>query len=247
MCRLRLSCVDLAPFGERFGALQFEDTAAVEMAIQGAHRRAASQDGRPHGGPDQMRFYLNASSINHDPSELPRGHDAPAHPAIAAWQDRAAAETPTHRMQFVDMPTYLPDDILARVDRASMAAGVEARVPLLDHRVVSFARGLSGSQRIRGWTGKWLLRHVLQRHVPRHFFERPKSGFTILIDDWLRGPLRDRAEALFSPSRLREATWLEPGAVRRMWQSHLSGRRNLGHQLWTLFVLQLWIERWVSE
>jgi asparagine synthase (glutamine-hydrolysing) len=147
------------------------------------------------------------------------------------------------RMRFVDTLTYLPDDILTKLDRASMAASLEARVPLLDHRVVSFAWHLPRRFLVRGATSKWLLRQVLYRYVPRELVERPKTGFGVPIDAWLRGPLRDWAESLLAEPQLREAG-LEPGLVRARWQEHLSGRRNWQYSLWTILMLQAWRRRW---
>ena len=148
------------------------------------------------------------------------------------------------RMQFLDLVTYLPDDILTKVDRASMAVALEARVPLLDHRLVEFCWRLPRHVKVRNGTSKWLLRQVLYRHVPPALVERPKRGFGIPLGEWLRGPLRDWAEALLDGKRLRAAGLLDAAMVRRYWQEHLDGRRNWQYLIWDVLMLEAWRERW---
>jgi len=156
-----------------------------------------------------------------------------------------ALPTLLDRMQLLDMLTYLPDDILQKVDRASMAVALEARPPLLDHRIVEFAWALPRHFKIRGGESKWLLRRVAERMVPRAMLARPKMGFGIPLADWLRGPLRDWAEDLLEPSRLGGGL-LDVSAVRQLWSNHLEGRRNFAYALWTVLMFEAWRRRWAT-
>lgn len=147
------------------------------------------------------------------------------------------------RMMYWDSLSYLPDDILCKVDRAAMAVGLETRVPFLDHRVVEWAWRLPLSMKIRGNTGKWILRQVLYRYVPRALVERPKAGFAIPVGQWMRGPLRPWAEALLDEARLRREGYLDPVPIRAAWAQHLSGARDWTPRLWAVLMFQSWLEQ----
>ena len=157
-----------------------------------------------------------------------------------AWQPHAE---PAHRIMLWDGLTRLPDEMLHKVDRAAMAVGLETRAPFLDHRVAELAWTLPLDLKVRGGTGKWILRRLLDRHVPRPLVERPKAGFDVPIEAWLRGPLRDWAEELLNESTLRAQGYLDPAAIRQIWLEHLAGRRNWRKRLWTVLMFQAWLSQ----
>ncbi|WP_406695902.1 asparagine synthase (glutamine-hydrolyzing) [Singulisphaera sp. Ch08] len=162
-------------------------------------------------------------------------------PTPPGWKFGPGLGDVPHRLMLTDLLTYLPDDVLAKVDRASMRNSLEARAPFLDHRVVELALSLPTTLKFREGRGKWLLRQVLDRHVPRALIERPKMGFSVPVGAWLRGPLRGWAEGLLEEGRLRQEGFLDPLPVRRKWEEHLSGARNRDAHLWHALMFQAWL------
>jgi len=145
------------------------------------------------------------------------------------------------RMMYCDAVSYLPDDILAKVDRASMAVSLETRVPFLDHRVAELAARIPLDLKVRGGKGKYIVRKLLDRMVPRDLIERPKAGFAIPVGEWIKGPLRAWAEDLLDPTAMRAEGLLDPVIIQRRWQDHLRGRRDSSPALWTLLMFQAWL------
>jgi asparagine synthase (glutamine-hydrolysing) len=140
------------------------------------------------------------------------------------------------------MVSYLPGDVLVKLDRATMAASLEARCPFLDHRVVEFAWRLPTAVKVRGGQGKRLLRRVLHRYLPEELYERPKQGFNVPIGAWLAGPLRDWARDLLAPSRIRRDGILDAQAAETCWQQHLSGQSDRARELWAILMVQAWLD-----
>lgn len=157
-------------------------------------------------------------------------------------QKSSAIKNISQRMMYLDTITYLPDDILTKVDRASMGVGLEARVPLIDHRLVEYAAGLPMSMKLRNKQSKWLLRQVLYKYVPKELIERPKMGFAIPLDQWYRTSLRGWCESLLSEERIRNEGFFHPEPIQKMWKEHLSGKRNWHLHLWSILMFQSWLD-----
>jgi len=167
----------------------------------------------------------------YEPETLLRGHT----PALFGLSE-------VQRMMTLDQITYLPDDILTKVDRAAMGVSLETRVPFLDHRVVEFSSTLPQSIKLRDDQSKWPLRQILYRYVPKKLIERPKMGFGVPLDNWLRGPLKNWSEELLDEGRLRREGVFQPEPVRKLWLEHLSGKRNRAYLLWNILMFQAWLE-----
>jgi len=190
---------------------------------------------------DGHDFYRQLTSHWTDPASIVIGATEPQTllTDATAWPKTDSLE---HAMMAMDAQTYMTDDILTKVDRAAMAASLETRVPMLDHRVVELAWRMPLDFKIRDGQGKWLLRQVLYRHVPKELIERPKMGFAIPLDSWLRGSLKQWAEALLDEQRLRLEGYFHPEPIRKMWSEHLSGKHNWQYHLWSVLMFQAWLE-----
>ncbi|HEX4646363.1 MAG TPA: asparagine synthase C-terminal domain-containing protein, partial [Verrucomicrobiae bacterium] len=191
--------------------------------------------------PDDWSLYQLLMSPNRDPWMWLRDANEPAAQprAVSAWEKLPEL---LQRMTLLDFVSYLPDDILVKVDRAAMSVGLETRVPLLDHRIIEFACRLPAAIKQKGNQGKWVLRQILYRYVPPALVDRPKRGFAAPIAEWLRGPMRDWAEHLLGEIRLRQEGFFDARQIRQRWQEHLAKKRDWSPGLWHVLMFQAWLD-----
>jgi len=193
----------------------------------------------PLESPERLYHYM--MSLWKHPSEVVPGACEELVPATDPRSRANVGDVAANIMMYLDCVGYLPDDILVKLDRASMGVSLESRIPLLDHRVIEFAWRLPLRLKLRHGTGKWVLRQVLDKYVPRRLVERPKRGFHMPIADWLRGPLRDWADALLDERRLRDGGLFQPGPIRQRWSQHVAGETRWDYELWTVLMFQSWL------
>jgi asparagine synthase (glutamine-hydrolysing) len=186
-------------------------------------------------------LYMGLISHWDAPSDLVLGASEPP-TQLTGLAPSLESLTPVERMMALDMVSYLPDDILTKVDRAAMSVSLETRVPFLDHRLMQFAWGLPQDVKLRDGVGKWALKQVLYKYVPRTLIDRPKMGFGVPLDKWLRGPLKEWAEALLDEERLRREGYFDSSIVQQKWREHLTGQRNWAYHLWDVLMFQAWQE-----
>jgi asparagine synthase (glutamine-hydrolysing) len=224
---------------------------ALGAAIPEKHRPAQFGDkvhklaGIIAGEAEAGAVYRRIVSLWDEPGRLVPGAIEPPDPHDDTTRGELVPDF-VEPMQYRDTLTYLPDDILTKLDRASMAVSLEARVPLLDHRLVAFSWSLPPAMKAANGVGKRLLRRVLDRYVPRELIDRPKMGFAMPVDSWLRHELRDWAETLLDERRLARDGILDPAPIRLRWREHLAARRNWQASLWAVLMFQAWRERWLA-
>ena len=190
-------------------------------------------------------LYFNLLSVHHDPSKIvidTTDYDYSIKDLSGVSPKDLGIKDSPSRMMYWDVLNYLPDDILCKVDRAAMANSLETRIPFLDPGVVDVSLRLPLNMKIRDNEGKWALRQILYKHVPKELIERPKTGFSIPLGLWLRGPLRDWAESLLDEQRLRDEGYFYPDMVRKLWLEHINGKKDWGTKLWSILMFQSWYE-----
>ncbi|NPU67681.1 asparagine synthase (glutamine-hydrolyzing) [Bradyrhizobium sp. 83012] len=191
-------------------------------------------------------LYRTLCSIDQDPAGTVVAGEERASWAAEQMRQFATEIDPLDRMTLADSLSYLSDDILQKVDRAAMAVALETRVPFLDKDVVEFSTRVPAAMKVRDGRGKWLVRQVLYRHVPAAMIDRPKTGFSVPLDAWLRGPLRSWAADLLSPARLKRQGLFDPARVTRMFDEHLSRRHNHSYWLWNVLMAEAWHDEWAG-
>lgn len=221
------------------------DPSAPSPRVPGSIRSRLQLEGRLMARKDRRQLYVEyLSCVLHPTSVVPYSSE----PSYSLTEAAAPRRTPLRfyeEMMSFDLVTYLPDDILTKVDRASMAVSLEARVPLLDHRVVELAWRLPFRQKYRQGQGKWILRRILDRYVPREIVERPKMGFAVPVQNWMRGPLREWADSLLDPQQLRDDGYLDAPTVRSWWDAYLGGDNRWHYPLWAVLMFQGWRDQWL--
>jgi asparagine synthase (glutamine-hydrolysing) len=219
------------------GPLGMAARAGARLLPDGHARDRFEKLGEVIAAPHPGAFYHQFVSYWKDPAQVVIGAELPSTPF-----DLATESDLFDRMMLLDALTYLPDDILVKVDRAAMAASLETRVPMIDHNVFDFAQRLPRRYKVRDGRGKWLLRELLYRHVPRELVDRPKKGFSVPLAAWLRGPLKDWAAALLDSARLRPGGLFHAEPILRKWREHQAGTRDWSTHLWSILMTQAWLD-----